>query len=309
MRLRRRRNIWDVAVIGGGITGLTAAWHAMRRGLTTTLFEGAPAHGGLVANVNHLDDFPGTTDASGVELAANLVQRLHDENVDLRSDAVQKVALEGPFVRLDSEQGVVRARRVLVASGARLKRLGVPGEEKLVGKGVSQCADCDGFFFRDQDVVVVGGGDGALHEALVLAGICRTVTIVARSRLRARAVYVEKAAGAANVRFAWDSVVESVLGDAAVTGVKLRNVRTGEMRDMPCTGVFPFIGCEPTTGFLDASAQRDATGALITDTELRTSIPGVLAAGAVRAGYSGTLAAAVGEAATAAAVMARDLAL
>lgn len=309
MRLRRRRDIWDVAVIGGGIAGLTGAWHAVRRGLTTTLFEGAPAHGGQVANVNHLDDWPGDLQASGVELAANLVGKLHDEGVELRAEPACAVSMEGTLVRIDGEQTVVRARRVLVASGGQLKRLGVPGEERLIGKGVSQCADCDGFFFRDRDVVVVGGGDGALHEALVLAGLCRTVTIVARSRLRARAAYVERAAGAANVRFVWDSTVEGVHGDVAVTGVKLRNVRTGAVSDIACTGVFVFIGSTPNTACLPNDLARDAAGALVTDGEMRTSFPALYAVGAVRAGYSGALAAAAGEAATAAAAIARDLAL
>ncbi len=308
MRLRRRRDIWDVAVIGGGITGLTAAWHAVRRGLTTVLFEGAPAHGGQVANVNHLEDWPAVEGVSGVALAADLVAKLRDEGVELHGEPAGRVSVHGKLVRVEAASSV-RARRALIASGARLKALGVPGEEELYGKGVSQCADCDGYFFRDQDVVVVGGGDAALHEALVLAGMCRSVTLIVRSTVRARAAYVERASGAANVRFAWDSTVQEILGNSGVTGVRLREVKTGAVKELPCAGVFPFVGSSPNTDFLPATVARDEGGYVTTDARLRTSAPLLYAAGAVRAGYCGDLVAAAGEGAAAVRSIAGDLAL
>ena len=309
MRLRRRRDTWDVVVIGGGIAGLTAGLHTVRRGLATALFETAPAHGGLVANVNHLDDWPAAGATSGVELAAGLAAQLREENVELLSDTVLGVRVERGLLRVRGEAHELRARSVVVASGARLKSLDAPGAAQLVGKGVSQCADCDGYFFRGQDVVVVGGGDSAFHEALVLATLCRSVTLVVRSKVRAKAAYVERAAGASNVRFVWDSVVSSVLGSDAVTGVAVRHVRSGATGELPCTGVFPFIGVAANTPFLPREIRLDAAGRVVTDGDMRSSVPGVYAVGAARAGYCGALISAAGDGAAAALSITKALAL
>jgi thioredoxin reductase (NADPH) len=189
-----------------------------------------------------------------------------------------------------------------------LRPLDVPGADALRGKGVSQCAHCDGYFFKGQDVIVLGGGDSALQETLVLAPLCRTVTIVVRSRLRARQVYVERAAGAANVKFIWDSEVDAVLGNGTVSGVRLRNIRTGERSEIACAGVFPFIGVEPNTEFLPTSIRRDDSGRVITDERMRTAEPSIFAIGALRSGFSGELTGATGEASIAAATAAADLA-
>lgn len=307
MTLRRRHDIWDVAIVGGGIAGLTAAWHAMRRGMAPCLFEPQPGYGGQVATVNHLDDWPATGPVSGVELAASLAASLSHEIVEAYNEPVLKVERDAGLLRVSSSSHSVRARRVIAASGARLRTLGVPGEEQLRGRGVSQCADCDGGFFRNQDVVVVGGGDAALQEALVLAETCASVTVVARSRLKARSAYVERAAGKPNVRFLWDSTVDAILGTDGVTGVRLRNVHTGERRELACSGVFPFVGVTPHTAYLPDDVGRDADGRLVTDAELRTSVNGVFAVGAVRAGYGGDLVSAAGESALAVAVAAREL--
>jgi thioredoxin reductase (NADPH) len=309
MRLRRRRDIWDLVVIGGGVAGLTAAWHGVRCGLATALFEGAAVHGGQVANVNHLDDWVSTGETSGAALATALVTQLRDEAVELHGDPVCRIGLDGKLLRVEGASASVRARRVLIASGARLKPLGVPGEQQLTGKGVSQCADCDGYFFRGQDVVVVGAGDAALQEALVLAAACRSVAIVVRSAVRAKAAYVERAAGAANVRFVWDTTVEAILGKEAVTGVTFRNTKTGETTELACSGVFPFVGSSPDVDFLPPQVLRDESGRVVTDARMQTAVPSIYAAGAVRSGYSGALVAAAGEAATAVRAIAADLAL
>ncbi|MBI4195586.1 MAG: FAD-dependent oxidoreductase [Betaproteobacteria bacterium] len=307
MAQRRRRDIWDLVVVGGGIAGLTAAWHAARRGLAAALFEAQPGCGGQVATVNVLDDWPAAGPASGVELAAALVAKLHAEAVELFHEPVTHVMHGNGVLLVEAQHRTLRARRIVAASGARLRALGVPGEDALRGRGVSQCAHCDGHFFRGRDVIVVGGGDAALQEALVLSELCRSVSIVARARLRARRGFVERAVGKTNVRFIWDSVVEAVLGSGAVTGVRLRNVGDGTSTEIACSGVFPFVGVEPASAFLPQAMRRDGAGRVMTDERCRTSEPAVFAIGALRSGYAGDLVSAVGEAALAVAGIADDL--
>ncbi|MGZ5092859.1 MAG: NAD(P)/FAD-dependent oxidoreductase [Burkholderiales bacterium] len=308
MSLRRRRDIWDVVVVGGGIGGLTAAWYTARRGLPTVVLESEGILGGQVATVNALDDWPATGMVSGVELATAMSEKLENNAVEVSHDAAVEIKRSQDLLLVKTDRRTLRTRRVIAASGARLRPLGVPGAEALRGKGVSQCAHCDGYFFKGQDVVVVGGGDSALQEALVLAPLCRSVTIVVRSRLRAKQSYVERAAGAANVKFVWDSEVEAVLGNGTVSGVRLREMKNGARTEVPCAGVFPFIGVLPNTEFLPTAIRRDDSGRVITDERMRTAEPSIFAIGALRSGFSGELTAATGEAAIAAAAAAADLA-
>jgi thioredoxin reductase (NADPH) len=308
MSLRRRRDIWDVVVVGGGMGGLTAAWYTARRGLPTALLESEGVLGGQVATVNTLDDWPATDEVSGSELASAMSVKLENSAVEVSHEAAVEIKRSHELLFVKTERRVLRTRRVIAAAGARLRPLDVPGADALRGKGVSQCAHCDGYFFKGQDVIVLGGGDSALQETLVLAPLCRTVTIVVRSRLRARQVYVERAAGAANVKFIWDSEVDAVLGNGTVSGVRLRNIRTGERSEIACAGVFPFIGVEPNTEFLPTSIRRDDSGRVITDERMRTAEPSIFAIGALRSGFSGELTGATGEASIAAATAAADLA-
>jgi thioredoxin reductase (NADPH) len=308
MSLRRRRDIWDVVVVGGGIGGLTAAWYAGRRGLATAVIEADVMLGGQVATVNALDDWPSTKDESGVELAAAMAAKLENNAVEIVHQPVVDVKRADDLLLVKTDTRIFRTRRVIAASGAKLRSLGVPGADALRGKGVSQCAHCDGYFFKGQDVVVVGGGDSALQEALVLAPLCKSVTIVVRSRLRAKQAYVERAAAAANVKFVWDAQVEEVLGNGVVSGVRLRKLGSGERSEIACAGVFPFIGVEPDTAYLPAGIRRDDSGRVVTDERMRTADPSIFAIGAVRSGFSGELSGAAGEAAIAAAAIAADLA-
>jgi thioredoxin reductase (NADPH) len=310
MSLRRRRDIWDVVVVGGGIGGLTAAWYTARRGLPTAVLEAQGLLGGQVATVNALDDWPATGEVSGVELAAEMAEKLRNNAVEIKHEAVTEVRRSGDtgLFLVRTEERTLRTRRVIAASGAKLRMLDVPSADALIGKGISQCAHCDGFFFKGQDVLVVGGGDSALQEALVLAPLARSVTIVVRSRLRAKRAYVERAASAANVRWVWNSEVDAVLGNGALDGIRLRNVKSGAVSEVPCTGLFPFIGVEPNTGYLPSALRRDETGRILTDERMRTAEPSIFAIGAVRSGFSGELTGAAGEAAIAAATIAGDLA-
>ena len=310
MSLRRRRDIWDVVVVGGGIGGLSAAWYTARRGLPTALLETQGLLGGQVATVNTLDDWPATAEVSGVELAASMSEKLSASAVDIRHEAAVEVthSRDTGLLLVRTEERTLRARRVIAASGASLRPLGVPGAEGFVGKGISQCAHCDGFFFKGQDVAVLGGGDSALQEALVLAPIARTVTIIVRSRLKAKQAYIERAASSANVRWAWDSEVDALHGNGALNGIRMRNVKTGQTSELACSGLFPFIGVEPNTAFLPSSVRRDEAGRVLTDERMRSAEAAIFAIGAVRSGFSGELTGAAGEAAIAAAMVAADLA-
>ena len=303
-----RRNLRDLVIIGGGIAGLSAAWYASRRGLATALFEGGGTLGGQVATVNSIDDWPVPESLSGVELATGLANKARGHGVDIFHEPVHSIAVDTDPVVVESDKRALRTRRVLIASGARLRQLGVPGEDNLRGKGVSQCAHCDGHFFRDQDVVVIGGGDAALQEALVLAEGCRSVTIVSRSALRSKRAYVDRAMGSPVIRFVWDASVEAILGNGTVTGVRVRDSNSGEVSELKASGVFPFIGCEPNTAFLPPQIECNDGGLIVTNGELKTTAPPVLAIGAVRQGYGGELVDAVSEAAAVVRCIAADLA-
>ena len=308
MSLRRRRDIWDVIVIGGGIGGLTAAWYCARHGLPTALLEQGML-GGQVATVNRLDDWPATQDISGADLAVALRDKLESGAVEVSHEAALEVrsGQSHGLTHVKTATRTLRTRRVIAAAGAKLRSLPAAGADRFHGKGLSQCAHCDGSFFKGQDVAVVGGGDSALQEALVLVPIARSVTIVVRSQLRAKRTYVERAASAANVKFVWDSEVDAVLGNGTVTGLRLRHVHSGTSSELACSGVFPFIGVEPNAAFLPATVRRDDSGRVLTDERLRTADPAIFAIGAIRSGFSGELTGAAGEAAVAAAMIASDL--
>ena len=300
----RRHGRYDVLVIGGGVTGLTAAQHAARSGLSTALIEGAPLFGGQIATVEQIDGYPAVGALSGVDLAVDLVERCRSLGVVFHQAAIESLSAGGGGLVALAGDERHRARAVVVASGARLRQLDAPGASELLGKGVSQCAWCDGHLYRGQDVAVIGGGDAAAQEALVLAGFCRRVYVVARSPLRAKPDYVTRLSRLENVEFVWSSVVDEVLSSDAVEGVRLRGVRDGSLSELACRAVFPFIGSIPNSEFLPSEVARE-DGYVVTDEGFATSLPGVFAAGAVRRGYGGHLAEAVGEAVSAASAAAR----
>ncbi|MBI3938735.1 MAG: FAD-dependent oxidoreductase [Betaproteobacteria bacterium] len=288
--------VYDALVIGEGITGLTAANHLARHGHRVATFE-AQLFGGLVINVNELEGHPPDAVRSGADLAAEIMQMNAEIGVASIQEEVTELAPGGGAQRIATGAGGYRAAHVVIASGARLKKLAVPGEQEFEGRGVSQCADCDGAMFKGEEVVVVGGGDSALQEALVLAKFCRRVHLVHRgTRFRARAHFVEQVSANANISAVWNTVVQAVLGSSTVEKVQVKNLLDGQTRDIACAGFFAYVGLAPSTGFAGGAIARDENGAIVTNDALETAVAGVWAAGAARSGYSGRLADAVAEA-------------
>ena len=295
---------YDVIVIGAGIAGLTAAKHAIQSGLSTANIE-ALLFGGLIVNINELDGEP---QGSGTDLASNLMMEISELGAANLSETVTAIKPDGKGLSVTTDAGTHRARAVVIASGAKLKRLGIPGEAQFEYKGVSQCADCDGPMYKDEEVVVVGGGDSALQEALVLAEFCKRVHLVHRgATFRARKDLVDALAAHGNIVPVFNTVAEEILGEQMVSKVRVRNVADNSTREIPCAGLFAYIGLEPNCDFAPAEAKRDANGCLVTNESLQTAVPGVYAVGAVRAGYGGMLTHAIDEGKAAAAAVSAQL--
>jgi thioredoxin reductase (NADPH) len=293
--MRPLRNLSEIIVIGGGLAGLSAAAQVARLGKMVTIFERSGMYGGLVATVDTVDGLPVPGKFSGQDLAIHLLADVRKSGAQVVEAEVLKIGTGKTLTVTDLEDKTYKAEAIIIASGAALRKLGVPGEEEFTGRGVSRCATCDGGFFRGQDVVVVGGGDAAIEEALVLAKLCRKVIMVCRSPLRAKREYIEKIASRDNVDFIWGSEVVEILGDqSGVTGVRVRNLHDGASRDVDCAGVFPFIGVAPNTGFLPASL-RNNDGLIETGADFVTADPRIFAVGAVRKSYGGNIVQAMSE--------------
>lgn len=272
-----------VAIIGSGPSGLTAALYAARANLEPVVIRGLQP-GGLLATTNEVENYPGFPDVVG---GYDLMQKMEDQAARFGTryiDAVvEKVQLgERPFtLTLDSGEDVT-ADVVIISTGASPRKLGVPGEEKLANRGVSYCATCDGFFFRGKRAVVVGGGNSALDEGLFLTRFVTELVIVhRRGDLRADSILQERAFSNPKVRFVWDSTVSEILGDERVSGVRIKNLKTGEESEIETDSVFPYIGHVPNTALFAGQIDLDETGYILTDGRTRTNIPGVFAAGDV----------------------------
>jgi thioredoxin reductase (NADPH) len=274
----------DVIIIGSGPAGYTAALYAARARLNPLVFEGSVTAGGALMNTTDVENFPGFPDGVlGPDLMDAVRKQAERFGAELVADDVTEVDLtvSPKVVRVGGDTFL--AKTVIIATGSSYRELGIPGEKRLGGHGVSWCATCDGFFFRDQDIAVVGGGDSAMEEATFLTRFARSVTVIhRRDALRASKIMQDRALANPKIRFAWDSEVAEVVGEDRVTSLKLRNVKTGEQSTLEISGVFVAIGHDPRSELFADVLATDAEGYLLVEQpSTRTAIPGVFAAGDV----------------------------
>jgi thioredoxin reductase (NADPH) len=290
--------IYDLVIVGGGPAGLTAGIYAMRGGLKTLLIEKL-APGGQIALTEMVENYPGLPDISGAELTRLMEEHAKKFGVTIVNEEVMRIKDEGSSKIAKTNDNEHMAKTLIVASGAKPKKLGVKGEEKFVGRGVSFCAICDGRFFQNKDVCVVGGGDSAVQEALYLSKLAKKVYVVhRRSQLRTEKITQERAFSNPRIEFVWESLVEEVTGDNKVESVLTRNVKSDKERRLSVDGVFIYVGNVPNTDFIDV--KKDENKFIITNDRLETSIRGIFAAGDCRAKPLKQVATAVGDGALAA---------
>lgn len=292
---------FDVVVIGGGPAGLTAGIYCARAGMKTLLIERAIL-GGQVSLCSSIENYPGfPSGISGVELAARFEDQAKKFGVETVWGEVQKIKLEGSLKKVELMDNTFSAKTMIIAIGTEPKKLGIPGESELRGKGVSYCATCDGAFYKDKDIVVIGGGNSAIQEAIFLTKFASKVTVVhRRDRLRADQILADRVVSEPKIDMVWDSVPLSVNGNSAVESVTVKNVNDGKEKKVRCDGVFVYIGESPSTGIFKGLLKLSEEGFIIVDDRMRASAEGVFAAGDVCHKNFRQIATAVGDGAIAA---------
>jgi thioredoxin reductase (NADPH) len=286
-----------IIVIGSGPAGLTAALYSARANLQPLVFSGSQL-GGQISITNEVENYPGFPDGTtGPELVDMMQKQAERFGARILIDEVTEIDLRNgtPFT-LKTYGDSFETDAVIIAVGASPRRLEVPGEEAFIGRGVSFCATCDGFFFREKDVVVVGGGDSALEEGIFLTRFANQVQVIhRRDELRAGETLKKRAFANEKISFIWDSVLEEILGESKVEAVRLKNVKTEETKEIPTDGVFIFIGHYPNSDLFQGQLEMDERGYLITDEHMMTSVPGVFAAGEIRDPIFRQIATSVGQ--------------
>lgn len=289
--------VYDVLIIGGGGAGLTAALYTSRAKLSTLLLEKL-APGGQIALTDMVENYPGFPEGvTGGEISQRMEEQAKRYGTEVLYEEVAVIERkDGSFIVKTAGDQNFQSRSVIVASGASYRNLGVPKERELTGRGVSYCATCDGAFFKEKELVVVGGGDSAMQEGIFLTRFATQLTVVhRRDKLRASPLLQERARQNPKIKFIWDTAVTEIVGDKKVEGVKLRNLKTQQVRDFKTDGVFVFIGHDPNTTFLKGLVELDEKGYVKANDELQTSIPGIFVCGEVRAGAVKQLVSCCGE--------------
>lgn len=275
--------MYDVIIIGSGPAGLTAAIYARRARLETLVLEKEYISGGQVVNTYEVDNYPGMPGIGGLELGMKFREHAEKLETEFVNAEARDIIIEEKAKKVVTDDAVYETRAVVIATGAAHRRLGVPGEEELSGMGVSYCATCDGAFFKDRVVAVVGGGDVAVEDALFLSRVCSKIYLIhRRDELRASKILQEKLRTCGNVEFVWDSSVTEICGEDHVDCVKVKNKKTGEITLLQVDGIFIAVGTVPNTKDFCNNLEMDADGYLVAGEDGKTNIPGVYAAGDVR---------------------------
>jgi len=292
---------YDVIVVGSGLAGLTAGLFTARRGLSTLILE-SNIPGGHLISIEKIEDFPGFTDGvAGYELCPNVQRQAADQGAEFQRAEVKSLEATGPFWSILTDEERHLAKVVIVASGSTIKELGVPGEERLKGLGVSHCASCDGPLYDGKIVGVVGGGDSAIQEALTLSNFAQSVLIFNREEsFSGQYSYLQRALSDSKIEPRYRTVVEEILGEDAVTGVRLRDLATDEISQVHLAGVFVYAGLKPNTAFLKNVLKLSETGHVPTDLWMKTECDGLYAAGDIRQDSAAQAITSAGDGATAA---------
>jgi thioredoxin reductase (NADPH) len=292
---------YEVIIIGGGPAGLTAGLYTSRSRLQTLLIE-IGLLGGQMTTTEVIENYPGFPQGiHGDELSRLMEEQSKRFGLEVISEEAVEVIMDGEIKVVKANDTTYHCKALIICTGNEWRKLGVSGEKELTGKGVSYCATCDGAFFQDCQIIVVGGGDSALTEALYLTKFAREITIIhRRDALRGTKIYQERVFANPKIKLLWNSVVQEIKGDSVVQSVLVKNVKTGEMSEVKTEGVFLFVGLSPRTEFLQGLVNLDAAGYIITDENCETSVEGIFAAGDCRKKLLRQVATAVGDGATAA---------
>ncbi len=290
----------DLIIIGAGPAGLTAGLYAARARLKTLMLEKL-SPGGQVLMTDWVENYPGFPDGiSGFDLIDKMRRQAEKFDLVIESQEVSRLELSPEKKVVVTDKGNLETRALILTSGATPRKLGIEGEELLIGKGVSYCATCDGPFYRDQEVALIGGGDTAVEEAIFLTRFAAKVHLIhRRDELRATKLLRERVMALDQVNIVWDTVPTRIVGDTEVQGVDLKNVKTGKTSHLPVQGVFVFVGYIPNTELVKGQLELDKLGFVVTNNDMQTSVPGVFAAGDIRSKILRQIATAVGEGATA----------